>query len=157
MNKDYLGLKLDVRDVDLLRECVKEKLKYWQGALTDCKEGDAAAGEFGDGCSEQSMEYYKSRLESILNHVEELMQKVEVNRFEVVDEFFMFRPTQRAEVVRVFGAKADRIIFIFHTRHGSCLVYDELEGFVRYFIDDSETDWRFQSEAELDAFLKFCL
>lgn len=67
----------------------------------------------------------------------------------------MFRNSQRVECVRLLGHRTTKVVFVFHTRHGSHFVYEQMEALVQHFIDDSEPEHRFESEAELEWFLKF--
>jgi len=47
------------------------------------------------------------------------------------------------------------LFLFFNTRHVGLFLYEQLEDLTKHFLDDSEPKHRFESEAELEWFLKY--
>lgn len=155
MAKDTLKLELAPVDMRILRECAHFRTIYWKKCLEKCAAGDASPMDFDDCHEEVDLEYFVDRHQFLLNRIHDALGKVPTNELEYLDEFQMFRPTQRVECVRLIGAQTTKLMFIFHTRHGSIFLYEQLEDLTKHFLDDSEPQYRFESEAELEWFLKY--
>jgi len=152
MHTRTINIELKMYELDILKEILDERIIASRDALNKSEQGE----DLFDKCdSELDVEYNIENYERLSGLVSLTQRKNNRNCVEFIDQQELYRPEQMVELFRVRGCGIDQIFYVFTTRHGVKLVYENLCTLISSFAKNKESKLRFECSREVEHFLSY--
>lgn len=154
MQKNKIQIELGTSEIELLANLLKETINSLSRSLTLDKNENSLM-ELTGYPNVSDVEFCIDTYQNVMKQLKDLQNELNRNKIIYLDHDNVFRPEERVHVYRVKRSGHDRLMYIHESRHGSFFVYETIEKLIEYYTDSNESDYRFESETEMECFLQY--